>query len=126
MTVAPLFTDHLFLPLGMMVKQVALARTQLVQKPIAQASTCRGPCCRIRREARRVDFYRRGVKIILNLVPPGVEAVCAAGRGDRCGFDDGRCGGVGGDHCGSGQWGKTASERTEMMSKQPISHSMER
>ena len=30
-------------------------------------------------------------------------------------------GGVGGDHCGSGQWGKTASERTEMMSKQPIS-----
>src|SRR5262245_38152459 len=66
--VAILLTDHLFSPIGTTVKQLAVARAQLVQKPCALSLHV--PALLLPASARgsRVIFPS-GVKVILNLTP---------------------------------------------------------
>lgn len=72
--VAILLTDHLFSPIGTTVKQLAVARAQLVQKPCALSLHV--PALLLPDSARgsRVIFPS-GVKVILNLTPLSVAAV---------------------------------------------------
>src|SRR5262245_37413592 len=72
--VAILLTDHLFSPVGTTVKQLALSRPQLVQKPCALSLHV--PALLLPDSARgsRVIFPS-GVKVILNLTPLSVAAV---------------------------------------------------
>src|SRR5262245_25605462 len=72
--VAILLTDHLFSPVGTTVKQLAVARAQLVQKPCALSLHV--PALLLSDSARgsRVIFPS-GVKVILNLTPLSVAAV---------------------------------------------------
>jgi hypothetical protein len=78
MVVAILWTDHLFSPLGTMVKHLGFECVQVVQKPVALSyhvpvpALALPPCTR----GSRVIFPS-GVKVILNLVPEGVLAVKA-------------------------------------------------
>ena len=59
--VAIVCTDHLFSPFGMTVKHLGFACCQVVQKPVALSF--------------HVPVLRSGANVIVNLVPPGVEAV---------------------------------------------------
>jgi len=76
--VAVLWTDHLFSPLGTMVKHVGFECAQVVQKPFALSFHVPVPVLALPLCARgsRVIFPS-GVKVILNLVPEGVLAVNA-------------------------------------------------
>jgi len=78
MVVAILWTDHLFSPLGTMVKHVGFECAQVVQKPFALSFHVPVPVLALPLCARgsRVIFPS-GVKVILNLVPDGVLAVKA-------------------------------------------------
>src|SRR5215472_7442670 len=74
MVVAIFGTDHLFSPLGIIVKQLALAWPQAVQKPLAlsfQVPALALPDCS---SGSRVIFPS-GVKVILNFAPEGDAAV---------------------------------------------------
>ena len=72
--VAIFCTDHLFSPFGMTVKQLGFACCQVVQKPVAfsfHVPLFLEPDCA---RGSRV-ILPSGVNVIVNLVPPGVEAV---------------------------------------------------
>jgi hypothetical protein len=72
--VAILLTDHLFSPIGTTVKQLAVARAQLVQKPCALSLHVPAPLLPDSARGSLVIFPS-GVKVILNLTPLSVAAV---------------------------------------------------
>jgi hypothetical protein len=72
--VATRCTDHLLLLIGTTVKQFALARSQLVQKPLASSFQVPEVVARLDPTGSR-KVFPSGVKVILNLVPLVVAAV---------------------------------------------------
>ena len=74
MVVAVLCTDHLFSPLGTIVKQLAAVRPQAVQNPLALSFHVPAFFVPARSSGSRV-ILPSAVKIIVNLAPERLVAV---------------------------------------------------